>query len=79
MKLSYILPALLSSSSVCDAFSTVGPSTSTSTTQLQAQMGRREMVAAAAFSASALLVPVEAAFAGEYVPKIRDMEQIYCK
>jgi len=76
MKLSYILPALLSSS-ICEAFTSTNTATSTSTTQLQAQMGRREMVAAAAFSASALLVPVEAAFAGEYVPKIRDMEQIY--
>lgn len=77
MKLSYILPALLSSS-VCEAFSLTSTSTvSTSTTQLQAQMGRREMVTAAAFSAGALLVPVEAAFAAEYVPRVQDMQQIY--
>jgi hypothetical protein len=41
-------------------------------------MGRREMVTAAAFSAGALLVPVEAAFA-EYVPRVEDMKQIYCE
>jgi len=80
MKLSYILtiPALLSScSSVCEAFSVVPhKSTTTTTTQLQAEMGRREMVTAAAISAGVLLLPVEAAFA-EYVPKVQDMVQIY--
>ncbi len=77
MKLSCILPALLAAS--CEAFS-VMPSAkqSASSTQLQAEMGRREMVATAAFTASALFVPVEAAFA-EYVPKVDDMKQIYCK
>ncbi len=77
MKLSYILPALLSAS-VCSAFSVV-PSTQSksSSSQLQAEMGRREMVAAAGLTASALLVP-QAAFA-EYVPKVDDMKQIYCK
>lgn len=74
MKLSYILPALLSASA-CNAFS-VAPNTKSSSTQLQAEMGRREMVATAAFTASALFVPVEAAFA-EYVPKVDDMKQIY--
>lgn len=75
MKLSFILPALLSVS--CEAFSVL-PSAqqSASSTQLQAEMGRREMVATAAFSASALFVPVEAAFAA-YVPKVDDMKQIY--
>jgi len=79
MKLSYILtvPALLSSS-VCEAFSVVpNQSTTATTTHLQAEMGRREMVTAAAFSAAALLVPVEAAFAKDYVPRVDDMKQIY--
>ena len=65
----------------CEAFSLVGSGSSaktTSATQLQAQLGRREMITAAAFSAGALLVPVEAAFA-EYVPKFETMKQIYCK
>lgn len=75
MKLSYILPALLSAS-VCNAFSVVPSAQSkSSSSQLQAEMGRREMVASAAFAASALLVP-QAAFA-EYVPKVDDMKQIY--
>lgn len=75
MKLSYILPALLSAS-VCNAFSVVPSAQSkSSSSQLQAEMGRREMVASAAFTASALLVP-QAAFA-EYVPKVDDMKQIY--
>jgi hypothetical protein len=81
MKLSYILTALslLLSSTVCEAFSVVPnrADTAATTTQLQAAMGRREMVTAAAFSAGALLIPVEAAFAAEYVPKLQDMQQIY--
>ena len=77
MKLSYILPAVLSVS-VCNAFSVVPSAQSkASSSQLQAEMGRREMVAAAGLAASALLVP-QAAFA-EYVPKVDDMKQIYCK
>ena len=77
MKLSYILPALLTGS--VSAFSVLPNARSTSSTQLQAEMGRREMVAATAFTASALFVPVEAAFAKDYVPKVDDMKQIYCK
>ena len=76
MKLSYSL-ALFAILGNTEAFSVVSQKSTTST-QLQAQMGRREMVTAAAFSAGALLVPVEAAFA-EYVPRIDDMKQIYCK
>lgn len=78
MKLSHsllALPALLSSGA---AFS-VAPNQSSvaTTTRLNAEMGRREMVTAAAFSAGALLVPTEAAFAAEYKPRVQDMQQIY--
>lgn len=80
MKLSYsilAIPALLGSS-ISEAFSLVpNKSASAASTQLQAEMGRREMVTAAAFSAGALLVPVEAAFAADYKPRIQDMQQIY--
>ena len=82
MKLSYsilAIPALLGSS-ICEAFSLVpNKATSASSTLLQAEMGRREMVTAAAFSAGAFLVPVEAAFAADYKPRYEDMKQIYCK
>ena len=79
MKLSYIFAGLtLLSSSVDEVFSFAPTKSNVVTTQLQAEMGRREMVTAAAFSAGALLVPVEAAFA-EYVPRVDDMKQIYCK
>mmetsp|Transcript_10166 Transcript_10166/g.29885 ORF Transcript_10166/g.29885 Transcript_10166/m.29885 type:complete len:203 (-) Transcript_10166:302-910(-) len=52
------------------------PSKTVSNTQLRAELGRREMLTAAALSAGALVVPVEAAFA-EYVPQYKDMQQIY--
>mmetsp|Transcript_11359 Transcript_11359/g.24064 ORF Transcript_11359/g.24064 Transcript_11359/m.24064 type:complete len:206 (-) Transcript_11359:385-1002(-) len=81
MKLSSLLsvPAILSTS--VSGFS-VAPNQSTRsscTTQLQAEIGRRDVFTAATsltLSAGALLVPVEAAFA-EYVPRVDDMKQIY--
>ena len=74
------VPVILSS--VCDGFSVVPSKSTTTTTQLQAVVvDRREIFTAATsltLSAAALMVP-EAAFAAEFVPKVKDMEQIYCK
>jgi len=70
----FILPAMLGS--VCEGFSMMTNARSATTTQLQAEMGRREMIAAAGLSAGTLMIPLESAFAA-YEPKPADIKQIY--
>ena len=82
MKLYYYLtvPAILSSC-VCQGFSVVPSKSTTTTTQLHAVVDRREIFTVATsltLSAGALMAP-QAAFAAEYVPKVKDMEQINCE
>jgi hypothetical protein len=76
MKLVHLLTSAALGVCITDALSPAGPTRSHPT---QSMMGRREilnMAASVTLSAGALLVP-QAAFADEYVPKLRDMEQIY--
>lgn len=77
----FLLSAVLGTSSGFSSTtggSLASSSSKNSNTQLQAELGRREMMTAAALSVGALVVvPVEAAFA-EYVPQYKDMQQIYC-
>lgn len=78
MKLIHLLTSAALGVSITHALSPAGPTRITSH-QTPSMLGRRDILNTAAsltVSAGALLVP-QAAFADEYVPILRDMEQIY--
>ena len=84
MKLSNVVIAAiaLGSSNVCEGFSlvrtTTSTSTSTSATQLDAIMDRRKVLNTVV-ATSVLMGGDVPAFAGEYEPKLMDMQQIASK
>ena len=84
MKLSNVVIAAiaLGSSNVCEGFSlvrtTTSTSTSTSATQLDAIMDRRQ-VFNTVVATSVMMGGAVPAFAGEYEPKLMDMQQIASK
>jgi hypothetical protein len=82
MKLSNVVIAAitLGSSNVCEGFSLVGmsstsTSTTTSATQLDAIMDRRKVLNTA-MATSVMMGGALPAFAAEYEPKLMDMQQI---
>ena len=79
MKLSNVVIAAiaLGSSNVCEGFSLVRTTTSTSTsaTQLDAIMDRRKVLNTVV-ATSVMMGGAVPAFAGEYEPKLMDMQQI---
>ena len=84
MKLSNVVLAAiaLGSSNVCEGFSlvrtTTSTSTSTSATQLDAIMDRRKVLNTVV-ATSVMMGGALPAFAGEYEPKLMDMQQIASK
>jgi hypothetical protein len=85
MKLSNVVIAAiaLGSSNVCEGFSLVRTTTSTSTsttsaTQLDAIMDRRKVLNTVV-ATSVMMGGALPAFAGEYEPKLMDMQQIASK
>lgn len=86
MKLSYLAitaAIILGSKYDCDGFSLVHSTISTpTTTQLDAIMDRRKIlstVVASSVALSTTLGTTFPAYAAEYEPRLKDMQQIYCK
>lgn len=76
--LSLVLSAALLMA-VSDAFSVPRQEQQQGHTVALNAMDRRAMITTAAFTGSVLLIPT-VAFAGEnYVPQLKDMQQIYCE